>query len=256
MTRIIRFNDEGTPRYGRAYGDGEVQVLSGAPWLGGAPVGRVVALQDLRLLAPCEPTKVVCAGRNYAAHARELGNELPKEPLIFIKPASSVVGPGEPIRLPPQSSDVQHEAELAIVIGKRCRDISEHEATAFVAGFTCLNDVTARDIQRAESHFTRSKSFDSFCPIGPWIVEGWDDEPRAVRCLVDAEVRQDGNTRAMIFRPAALVAFVSSVMTLEPGDVIATGTPAGVGRIEAGQTVEVEIERIGTLSNPVIAEAR
>ncbi|HEY0840501.1 MAG TPA: fumarylacetoacetate hydrolase family protein [Vulgatibacter sp.] len=256
MTRIIRFDDEGTPRYGRAYGDGEVQVLSSAPWHGGTPVGKVLALEGLRLLAPSEPTKVVCAGRNYAAHARELGNELPKEPLVFIKPASSVVGPGDAIRLPPQSADVQHEAELALVIGKRCRGVSEHEAKEYVAGFTCLNDVTARDIQRAEGHFTRSKSFDSFCPIGPWIVEGWDDEPRAVRCRVGDELRQDGNTRAMIFRPAALVAFVSSVMTLEPGDVIATGTPAGVARIEAGQTVAVEIERIGTLSNPVVAEGR
>lgn len=256
MTRIVRFDDDGSPKYGRAYGDGEVQVLSAAPWAGGVPVGRTLALSVLRLMSPCEPTKVVCAGRNYAAHARELGNELPKEPLIFIKPASSVIGPEEAIRLPPQSTDVQHEAELAIVIGKRCRGIAEGEAPGYVAGFTCLNDVTARDIQRAESHFTRSKSFDTFCPVGPWIVEGWDVEPRAVRCTVEGELRQDGNTRAMIFGPAALVAFVSSVMTLEPGDVIATGTPAGVARIEAGQRVEVEIERIGTLANPVIAEGR
>ena len=256
MTRIVRFDDDGTPRYGRAYGDGEMQVLSAAPWAGGVPVGRTLALAGVRLLAPCEPTKVVCAGRNYAAHARELGNELPKEPLIFIKPATSVIGPDDAIRLPPQSADVQHEAELAIVIGKRCRNIAEGEVPAHVAGFTCLNDVTARDIQKAEAHFTRSKSFDTFCPVGPWIVEGWDVEPRAVRCTVDGETRQDGNTRAMIFGPAALVAFISSVMTLEAGDVIATGTPAGVARIVAGQRVDVEIERLGTLSNPVVADAR
>jgi 2-keto-4-pentenoate hydratase/2-oxohepta-3-ene-1,7-dioic acid hydratase in catechol pathway len=153
--------------------------------------------------------------------------------------------------LPRISDNVQHEAELAVVIGKRCRNVSAAEARAYVAGFTCLNDVTARDIQRAETQFTRAKSFDTFCPIGPWIIEGMPQGDRAVRCRVNGELRQDGNTAHMIHDPASLVAFVSRVMTLEPGDVISTGTPAGVSQILAGQTVEIEIEGVGVLSNPV-----
>ncbi len=254
MVRIIRFDDAGVPRYGRATDDGLVQRLHAAPWQGGAASGASVALEGLRLLAPCEPSKVVCVGRNYAAHAKELGNEIPAEPLLFLKPPSSVVGPGAAIVLPALSSDVQHEAELAVVIGTRCRDLPAAEVPAHVAGLTCLNDVTARDIQRREKHLTRSKSFDTFCPIGPWIVEGFSDAARSVRCRVDGELRQDGTTGDLIVGLAALVSFVSRVMTLEPGDVISTGTPAGVGSMAAGQRVEVEIEGIGILENPVVAE--
>lgn len=189
-------------------------------------------------------------GRNYAAHARELGNELSEEPLLFLEPLSSVIGPGATIETPPGVEDLQHEAELAVVIGRRCRNVSEAEVPSVVFGFTCLDDVTARDIQRREKHLTRAKSFDTFCPVGPWIAEGWRDPfGLAIRCRVNGELRQDGNTRDMVHSVAALIAFVSRVMTLEPGDLLATGTPAGVGPLRPGDRVEVEIEGIGTLFN-------
>lgn len=253
MVRIIRFAEGEGSRYGRLDGE-SVEVLSAAPWNGGTPTGETLPLAEVRLLAPCEPTKIVCIGRNYADHAKELGNEVPPQPLIFLKPPSAVIGPGEPIVLPRESENVQHEAELALVIGRRCRRLRPEEVPPHVAGYTCLNDVTARDIQRAETQFTRAKSFDTFCPIGPWIVAGMPEGERMVRCTVDGELRQEGSTARMIHDPARLVAFISRVMTLLPGDVISTGTPAGVGRIVAGNTVEVAIEGIGVLSNPVLAE--
>jgi len=252
VTRIIRIEHDGAARFGRLRGE-SVELLSDAPWRGGTPTGSCTPLQAVRLLAPCAPSKIVCVGRNYAAHAAELGNAVPAEPLIFLKPPSAVIGPGEPIVLPPVSENVQHEAELAVVIGRRCRNLAPADVPAHVFGYTCLNDVTARDIQRAETQFTRAKGFDTFCPIGPWIVEGMPTGDRAVRCRVNGEVRQDGRTAQMIHDVASLVAFMSSVMTLEPGDVISTGTPAGVGRIVAGDTVEIEIEGVGVLSNPVVS---
>jgi len=252
VTRIIRIEHDGAARFGRLRGE-LVELLSDAPWRGGTPTGSCTPLQAVRLLAPCAPSKIVCVGRNYAAHAAELGNAVPAEPLIFLKPPSAVIGPGEPIVLPPVSENVQHEAELAVVIGRRCRNLAPADVPAHVFGYTCLNDVTARDIQRAETQFTRAKGFDTFCPIGPWIVEGMPTGDRAVRCRVNGEVRQDGRTAQMIHDVASLVAFMSSVMTLEPGDVISTGTPAGVGRIVAGDTVEIEIEGVGVLSNPVVS---
>ncbi|WP_373044418.1 fumarylacetoacetate hydrolase family protein [Vulgatibacter sp.] len=251
--RVIRFDHAGTPRYGIARGD-TVEVLTDAPWRGGAPAGEELPLEGLRLLAPVEPTKVVCVGRNYAAHAAELGNQVPAEPLIFIKPASSVIGPDEPIVLPRISGNVQHEAELAVVIGKRTRNVPAAQAADHIAGFTCLNDVTARDIQRAETQFTRAKSFDSFCPIGPWIVPGMPEGDRMVRCTVNGAVRQESSTASMIHDVASLLAFMSRVMTLEPGDVISTGTPAGVEKLQPGDIVNIEIEGVGVLSNPVVNE--
>lgn len=252
IARIVRFEMGSRPAWGRADAAGRVELLSDAPWRGGVPRGSGGTLEDLRLLAPVEPTKIVCVGRNYAAHAKELGNELPAEPLLFLKPPSAVIGPEEAILLPGASDDVQHEAELAVVIGRRCKDVGEEEVPAVVFGFTCLNDVTARDIQKKEKHLTRAKSFDTFCPIGPWIAEGWSDpSARRVRCTVNGEVRQDGSTADMVFSVPALVAFVSRIMTLEPGDVIATGTPAGVGRLRSGDRVAVEIDGIGVLANPV-----
>lgn len=253
MTKIVRFDHAGVPRFGAVDGDA-VEILSAAPWLGGTPVGERLPLSALSLLAPVEPSKIVCVGRNYAAHAKELGNEVPKEPLLFLKPPSSVIGPGAAIVRPSLSEDVQYEAELALVIGKRCRNVSEADVPAHVAGITCLNDVTARDIQRRETHLTRSKSFDTFCPIGPWVVLGLPTEFLQVRARVNGETRQDGNTRDMIFSPAALVAFVSRMMTLEPGDVISTGTPAGVGSMVAGDVVQIDVEGIGVLENPVVDE--
>lgn len=251
-TRAIRFEQDGRPRWGRSDEEGRVEILSDAPWEGGTATGERARLDELRLLAPAAPTKIVCVGRNYAAHARELGNELPTEPLLFLKPPSSVIGPEEAIVIPEESEDVQHEAELAVVISQRCRDVSEEDVPSVVYGFTCLNDITARDIQRKEKHLTRSKSFDTFCPVGPWIAEGWREPAgRFVRCRVDGETRQDGNTSDMVFSVQALVAFISRIMTLEPGDLIATGTPAGVGTLRSGSRVEVEVEGIGTLVNPV-----
>lgn len=250
-TRIIRFEHEGRPAWGRADDGGRVEILSDAPWRGGTARGDAGRLEDLRLLAPVEPGKIVCVGRNYAAHARELGNALPEEPLLFLKPPSAVIGPGEAIAIPADSEDVQHEAELGVVISRSCKDVSEAEVPGVVFGFTCLNDITARDIQRKEKHLTRSKSFDTFCPVGPWITEGWSDVSRSVRCRVDGELRQDGTTSDMVFSVQALVAFISRIMTLEPGDLIATGTPSGVGTLRAGSRVEVEIEGLGVLANPV-----
>ena len=251
--KLIRFDDRGTPRHGWLEGDA-VEVLSGAPWSGGAPTGVRTPRAGLALLAPCVPTKIVCVGRNYAAHAAELGNAVPAEPLIFLKPASAVIGPGASIVLPAPSEDVQHEAELGVVIGRRCRNLAAGDVAAHVFGFTCVNDVTARDIQRAENHFTRAKGFDTFCPIGPWIVPGMPAGELGLRCRVNGVLRQDDNTARMIHSVEKLVAFISRVMTLEPGDVISTGTPAGVGRIAAGDTVEIEIDGVGTLSNPVTSE--
>lgn len=205
------------------------------------------------LLAPVRPTKIVAIARNYRAHALELGHEVPEEPLFFLKPPSSVIGPGDFIRLPPESAEVHHEAELALVIGSRAHRVKVESALDHVFGFTCLNDVTARDLQRKDKHFTRAKGFDTFCPLGPWIETELPAGPLSIVCRVDGEIRQQGSTADLVFDFRRLIAHVSQVMTLEPGDVIATGTPAGVGPLSAGQRVEVEIEGLGILSNPVTA---
>jgi 2-keto-4-pentenoate hydratase/2-oxohepta-3-ene-1,7-dioic acid hydratase in catechol pathway len=212
------------------------------------------ALAELELLAPVAPTKLVCVGRNYVEHAAEHGADVPAEPLLFLKPPSSVVGPGEVVVVPPQSQRVEHEAELAVVMARRCRNVAASEAWAYVLGITCANDVTARDLQRRDGQWTRGKGFDTFCPLGPHVVVGLAEaEVRdlAVSCRVNGALRQCGRTGQMVFPPAALVEYISAVMTLEPGDVILTGTPAGVGPLVPGDTVEVEVERIGVLRNPV-----
>jgi 2-keto-4-pentenoate hydratase/2-oxohepta-3-ene-1,7-dioic acid hydratase in catechol pathway len=215
--------------------------------------GQRWAVADVRLLSPMLPSKVVCVGRNYADHAAELGNEVPKEPLLFLKPSTSIIGPNDAIRIPPQSQQVEHEAELAVVIGVTgARRVDRAGAAAAIFGYTAANDVTARDLQRKDVQFTRGKSFDSFCPIGPWIVTGLDVSDVEVRCEVNDEVRQLGRTKDMVFDVPTLVSYVSHVMTLLPGDVILTGTPAGVSRRVAGDTVTVTIEGIGTLSNRVL----
>ncbi|MEU6859360.1 fumarylacetoacetate hydrolase family protein [Glycomyces sp. NPDC046736] len=211
------------------------------------------SLEDVRLLAPILPSKVVCVGRNYADHAAELGNEVPKEPLIFLKPSTSVIGPAEQIRLPAVSDQVEHEAELAVVIGLHgARGLDREAAKASIFGYTCANDVTARDLQHQDVQFTRAKGFDSFCPLGPWIETDADVSDAEVRCEVNGEVRQLGSTKDMVFDPATLVAYVSQVMTLLPGDVVLTGTPAGVGPLQAGETVSVSVAGVGTLSNKVV----
>src|SRR3954463_4324048 len=226
---------------------GQIKV-TGARW----------ALSDVRLLSPILPSKVVCVGRNYAEHAVEHGAEVPAEPLLFLKPSTSVIGPEDAIRLPVQSKQVEHEAELAVVIGPPgARRADRATAERAIFGYTCANDVTARDLQRSDGQWTRAKGFDSFCPIGPWITTGLDVSDLEIRCEVgrnpeEMEVRQLGRTKDMVFDVPALVSYISHVMTLLPGDVVLTGTPAGVSPLTEGDTVTVRIEGIGELTNPVV----
>jgi 2-keto-4-pentenoate hydratase/2-oxohepta-3-ene-1,7-dioic acid hydratase in catechol pathway len=248
--RTCRYRHGIDERWGLVEGEA-VRPLSAEPWAGGLPEGRPVPLAEVVLLAPVRPGKVVCVGRNYLAHARELGNEVPKEPLLFLKPSTAVVGPQEAIVCPPQSKDVQHEAELGVVVGRALTRASAAEAKGAVFGWTCLNDVTARDIQREEKQFTRAKGFDTFCPVGPIVETNLDPIDLTVICRVNGVERQRGYTRDMAFDPYALLAFISHVMTLLPGDLVATGTPEGVGRIQRGDWVEVEIPGLGLLRNPV-----
>lgn len=254
--KICRFLDSETqrPRFGMIDG-GAVYALAGEisgenlSVEGKSPVAR---LEDARLLAPVEPSKIVCVGRNYKEHAAELGNEMPAEPLLFLKAPSAIVGHGDAIELPPQSERVEHEGELGVVIGRTCRSLAEDEdPLSYVLGYTCVNDVTARDLQRKDVQFTRAKSFDTFCPVGPYFVTGLDPADLRVETRVNGEVRQSGRTSAMAFPVPFLIRYISNVMTLNPGDLIATGTPAGVGPMLDGDTVEVEVEGVGTLRNQV-----
>jgi len=214
--------------------------------------GERFALGDVRLIAPILPSKVIALGRNYAAHAEELGHEVPERPLIFLKPSTSVIGTGDLIRLPPDSDQVEHEAELAIVIGALAKDVPREKANDAIFGYTCANDVTARDQQRADIQFTRAKGYDSFCPIGPWIETTLDASSLTVRALVNGHEKQNGNTKDMIFDIPTIISYISHVMTLVPGDVILTGTPEGVGRIVDGDTVTISIDGIGDLTNAVV----
>jgi 2-keto-4-pentenoate hydratase/2-oxohepta-3-ene-1,7-dioic acid hydratase in catechol pathway len=265
--RIARFTTGEEPAYGVVTGeldeygepaeDSVIVALAGDPlYVGLKLLEQEHRLADVRLLAPVLPrSKVVGIGRNYAAHAAELGNEVPKEPLMFLKPNTSVVGPNDPIYYPPQSQDVQYEGELAVVIGRICRDVPPEQATDVIHGYTIANDVTARDLQRADGQFTRAKGFDSFCPLGPWIETDLDPQAFAdglrVQTHLNGDVVQDGSTADMIFDVPSLVAHVSSVMTLLPGDVILTGTPEGVGPMQVGDEVEISIAGLGVLTNKV-----
>jgi 2-keto-4-pentenoate hydratase/2-oxohepta-3-ene-1,7-dioic acid hydratase in catechol pathway len=215
--------------------------------------GERFAIGDVRLLAPILPSKVIAVGRNYAAHTVEMGSDLPERPLIFLKPSTAVIGTQDTIRLPADSDQVEHEAELGLVIGKLAKDLPREQALSAVFGYLCANDVTARDQQRTDVQFTRAKSYDSFCPIGPWIDTSFDPTAVRVRALVNGQTRQDGNTRDMIFDVATIVSFVSHIMTLVPGDVILTGTPDGVSPIVDGDTVTIAIDGLGELVNPVRA---
>jgi len=249
--RTCRFSRRGQESYGVIEGS-EVRALSAAPWDGGLSEGPRFPFADVTFLAPVLPSKVVCVGRNYRAHAKELGNEVPKEPLLFIKPSTAVIGPMQEIRIPEASKEVHHEAELAAVIGRPLTGGNAVAAREAIFGWTCLNDVSARDIQRAEAHFTRAKSYDTFCPIGPAVETVLDPMDQVVICRVNGEQRQRGSTRDMVFDPYALVAFVSQVMTLLPGDLVSTGTPEGVGPIRRGDWVEIEVSGVGVLRNPVV----
>jgi 2-keto-4-pentenoate hydratase/2-oxohepta-3-ene-1,7-dioic acid hydratase in catechol pathway len=261
--RIARFTTGDDPRFGVVTGDldehGEldpdaaVVALSGDPlYVGLKLTDEELRLADVRLLSPVLPrSKVVGIGRNYAAHAAEMGADVPAEPLMFLKPNTSVVGPGDPVFYPRQSQEVHYEGELAVVIGRICRDVPAERAGDVIFGYTVGNDVTARDLQRGDVQFTRAKGFDSFCPLGPWVETELDTADLRVRTFLNGDVVQDGTTKDMIFDVPALVAHVSSVMTLLPGDVILTGTPEGVGPMEVGDEVDVNVEGIGTLTNTV-----
>jgi 2-keto-4-pentenoate hydratase/2-oxohepta-3-ene-1,7-dioic acid hydratase in catechol pathway len=243
------------PRYG-ILDDQSVHEISAAPWTEWRQTGNSSPLCSLRLLAPVEPRKVVGVGRNYAAHAAELGNEVPKEPLIFLKPSTSIAGPNDPILLPKFSQRVEHEGELGLVIGRKCAHLSDtDDPLSYVLGFTCVNDVTARDLQKADVQFTRAKGFDTFCPVGPHIESDLNLGEVVVETSVNGELRQSGRTSLMLFPPAFIVRWISRMMTLEPGDLIATGTPAGVGPLVDGDCVEVRINGIGVLRNPVQTSA-
>jgi 2-keto-4-pentenoate hydratase/2-oxohepta-3-ene-1,7-dioic acid hydratase in catechol pathway len=213
--------------------------------------GDVYRLDEVELLAPCRPSKVICVGLNYAEHAKELKMKLPEEPILFLKPPSAVIGPEEKIVIPKSSQQVDYEGELGVVMGKRCKDVSAEDISKYVLGYTCFNDVTARDIQKKDGQWTRAKSFDTFSPFGPWIAI-IDPSDADIQTRVNGVVKQKSNTSDLIFGIPKLIEFISQVMTLEPGDVVATGTPPGVGRLEKGDVVEVEIEGIGTLRNHVI----
>jgi 2-keto-4-pentenoate hydratase/2-oxohepta-3-ene-1,7-dioic acid hydratase in catechol pathway len=259
--RIARFALEGEVSFGVIEGPGTdpadlvVAALQGHPFAPFAFTGARHRLTDVRLLAPVLPSKVVGIGKNYADHAAEMGSEAPANPLVFLKPSTSVVGPGDPIVLPRDSNDVNHEAELAVVIGRLCRDVPRERAHDVILGYTCGNDVTARDQQKADGQWTRGKGHDSFAPLGPWVETELNPADLGVQCFVDGQVRQDGRTSALIHDVPSIVAYVTSFMTLLPGDVILTGTPAGVGPLGAGNAVTVFVEGIGPLTNPVVARA-
>ena len=253
VSRLVRVFDQGVAVWG-VIEDDQVYRLEGNPYGTSTRGTQLGLLAEVTLLPPVCPTKIVCVGRNYVAHAAEHGVEVPTEPLLFLKPPSSIIGPGDSIVVPSLSQRVEHEAELAVVIGKRCRNITPEQAWDYVLGVACSNDVTARDLQRKDGQWTRGKGFDTFCPVGPWVVTGLREAEivdLAVTCRVNGEVRQEGRTSQMVFSPAMLIAYAASVMTLEPGDVFLTGTPSGVGVLVPGDVVEVEIEDIGVLHNPV-----
>jgi 2-keto-4-pentenoate hydratase/2-oxohepta-3-ene-1,7-dioic acid hydratase in catechol pathway len=232
--------------------DDFVRPLRGTFFEDPLPTGEEIPLSEVRLLVPVIPSKVVCVGKNYVEHAEEMGGRVPDEPLIFMKPSTSVIGPGDDILRPSWVGAVHHESELAVVIGRIARDVSVENAGRYILGYTCGNDVTARDLQGKDGQWTRAKGFDSFCPLGPWIETEIEVADVAVECRVNGEVRQHARTSQLTFGPGELIEYITRVMTLLPGDVIMTGTPAGVGPIEVGDRVEVEVEGIGVLETGVV----
>lgn len=250
--RIAKFADGDRVAWGLVDGP-ELVVFRGHPiFQGYETTGERLALKDIQLLPPILPTsKIICIGKNYADHAAEMGGDLPPEPLIFLKPTTSVIGPNEKIVLPGISERVDHEGELAIVIGQIAKDVSEDKATEVIWGYTIANDITARDIQNKDGQWTRAKGFDTFCPLGPWVETEFAPDGQILETTVDGEVRQHASVDLLIHKVPKIIQHVSQAMTLLPGDIILTGTPAGIGQIESGQLVEISIEGIGTLTNPV-----
>jgi 2-keto-4-pentenoate hydratase/2-oxohepta-3-ene-1,7-dioic acid hydratase in catechol pathway len=250
--RLVRFRHGDLIATGFLSGQ-EVRVLRGTFFEDPVPSGEDVPLADVRLLAPVIPSKVLAVARNYPEHAAEMGNPLPERPMLFFKPATSVIGPGDPIPLPPDAERVDHEAELAVVIGRLCRRVPEAEALKYVLGYTCANDVTVRDWQKADGQWARAKGSDGFCPLGPWVETELDPADLAVTSRVNGQARQSGRTSEMAFSPAFLISYASRTITLLPGDVVLTGTPPGVGSMTPGDRVEVEVEGIGVLENPAMS---
>jgi 2-keto-4-pentenoate hydratase/2-oxohepta-3-ene-1,7-dioic acid hydratase in catechol pathway len=256
--RYVRFGTPEGVRWGSL--DGElIRELGGDVFTDYRLTGREFRLQEVKLMAPAEPTKVVCLGMNYASHAREIGLPIPADPAMFLKPLSALSGPGDPIPCPTRSNRVEHEAELAFVMRKRAFRIGRHQARDAIWGYTCANDVTARDIQLIGGNYLNvvwSKAYTGFCPIGPWlVVDELEPDNVEVKCLVNGSVRQNQRTSDFIFDIAAQVAWISQIMPLEPGDVVLTGTPKGVGLLKPGDTVTIEISGIGSLTNPVVSES-
>ena len=252
--RLVRFALKGRMGYGILKGE-QVFPLNDSPFRGLTETGEVLALAEVPLLAPCDPSKIIALGLNYRDHAAEFGRQVPDEPLIFMKPSTSVIGPDAEIIYPRMSRRVDYEAELGVVLAQTARRVSEEAALDYVLGYTCFNDVTARDLQKKDGLFTRAKGFDTFAAMGPWIETEIDDPDNLmVEALVNDEPRQRSSTDNMVFGVRRLIAFISQVMTLLPGDVIATGTPAGVGPLRPGDVVEIRVEGIGTLRNRVVAE--
>src|SRR6478672_9157784 len=233
-------------------GSDTVQVIAGTFFEDPLPTGEEVSIDDVMLLAPVLPSKLVCVGKNYAAHAAEFGMEVPDEPLLFLKPSTAVIGPGDPIRLLPINERTDYEGELAVVIGRPARNVRAEDASRFILGFTCANDVTLRSLQRADDQWTRAKGFDGSCPLGPWIETAVDPTGIHVETRLNGDVVQRASTDDMVFGIAALIEYITTFMTLLPGDVVLTGTPEGVGPIKNGDVVEIEIDGVGTLANPVI----
>lgn len=250
--RVARFSLNGEPKFGIVDGP-ELVVLKGHPLVQGYDTtGDRVALKDVKLLAPSIPSKIVCIGKNYADHVAEMGKEVNPEPTVFFKPSSAIIGPGDAIVLPTQSQRVELEAELAIVIGQITKNVSQKDALNHVWGFTIANDVTARDLQATDDQWARAKGFDTFCPLGPWIETEFVPDGQVVESRIDGETKQQASIELMLHNVPKIISYVSQNMTLLPGDVILTGTPAGISQISSGQIVECEIEGLGTLINPVV----
>lgn len=257
--RVARFASDDDPRFGVVGNDGDTPIiapLKGDPMYAGLELtGEKIPLEDIRLIAPVIPrSKVVGIGKNYAAHASEMGTEVPTEPLVFLKPNTSVIGPNEPIFYPSQSKEVHYEGELAVVIGRICRNLRPEDVEKVIYGYTIANDVTARDLVHPGGPWALAKGFDTFCPLGPWIETDFDPSSVRVRTTVNGETRQDGNTSDMVFSVPEILTYVSSFMTLLPGDVVLTGTPDGVGPLAVGDQVAVTIDGLGTLSNMVVSD--
>ena len=251
--KILRFILRGERRYGILEGE-TIRVLDGDVFADFQPGRALTRLGQARVLPPCEPTKVIAVGLNYRSHAEEMGVPLPEEPIIFLKPPSSVIGHLDEIIYPPSSQRVDYEAELGVVIKRRGKSILPQEARSYVLGYTCSNDVTARDLQTKDGQWTRGKSFDTFCPLGPYVATDLDPKDLAISSRLNGQIRQASSTSDLIFGVETLVSFISQVMTLEPGDVILTGTPGGIGPMQPGDEVEVEIEGIGLLRNRLVSQ--